>query len=178
MVSLTPPTLTTLCPDQAGTPNRQQKTRGLRSAAGVRVVGCTTIMVSAHGRARHPWLTGTAGWMYTAATRYILGVRTGFDGLMIDPCIPATWPGFRITRQGRGATYHITVQNPYGLQKGVQSATPNGQPGEFPIPPPAAGAGRPPSLEPPWGRKRPSAPPRGVQAFPPAPGKSPKPLPH
>ncbi len=24
---------------------------------------------TAHGRARHPWLTGTAGWMYTAATR-------------------------------------------------------------------------------------------------------------
>ena len=94
---------------------------------------------TAHGRARHPWLTGTAGWMYTAATRYILGVRTGFDGLMIDPCIPATWPGFRITRQWRGATYHITVQNPYGVQKGVQSATLNGQPVEFPIPPAAVG---------------------------------------
>ena len=24
---------------------------------------------TAHGRARHPWLTGTAGWAYTAATR-------------------------------------------------------------------------------------------------------------
>ena len=33
---------------------------------------------TAYGRARHPWLTGTAGWMYTAATRYILGVRLSF----------------------------------------------------------------------------------------------------
>lgn len=93
----------------------------------------------AHGRARHPWLTGTAGWAYTAATRHILGVRTGFDGLVIDPCIPAAWPGFRMTRQWRGATYHITVQNPNGVQKGVQSVTLNGQLLEFPIPPAAVG---------------------------------------
>ena len=68
----------------------------------------------------------------------ILGVRTGFDGLVIDPCIPAAWPGFRMTRQWRGATYHIVVQNPHGVQKGVQSATLNGQPVDFPIPPQAA----------------------------------------
>ena len=65
---------------------------------------------TAHGRARHPWLTGTAGWMYTAVTKHILGVKVGFDGLTVDPCIPADWPEFSVTRQWRGATYHITVQ--------------------------------------------------------------------
>jgi len=43
---------------------------------------------TAYGRARHPWLTGSAGWNYTAVTRWILGVRPGFDGLIVDPCIP------------------------------------------------------------------------------------------
>ena len=27
------------------------------------------------GKAQNPWLTGTAGWMYTAVTKWILGVR-------------------------------------------------------------------------------------------------------
>ncbi len=79
-----------------------------------------------HGRARHPWLTGTAGWAYTAATKYILGIRLGFDNMVIDPCIPSDWPGFTISRQWRGATYNITIENPNGVQKGVQSMTVNG----------------------------------------------------
>ena len=40
------------------------------------------------GRAQNPWLTGTAGWMYTAATKWILGVRPTLAGLVVDPCIP------------------------------------------------------------------------------------------
>ena len=75
---------------------------------------------TAHGRARHPWLTGTAGWMYTAATQYILGIRPAYDGLLVDPCIPGVWDGFEVTRQWRGATYHIQVHNPEHVEKGVR----------------------------------------------------------
>lgn len=28
-----------------------------------------------------------------AATRYMLGIRPGFGGLTVDPCIPADWDG-------------------------------------------------------------------------------------
>jgi N,N'-diacetylchitobiose phosphorylase len=90
---------------------------------------------TAYGRARHPWLTGTAGWMYTAVTKHILGVKVGFDGLTVGPCIPADWPEFSVTRQWRGATYQITVHNPDGVQKGVRSVALNGQPAQFPLPP-------------------------------------------
>lgn len=79
-----------------------------------------------HGRANHPWLTGTSGWAYFAVTNFILGIQTGFNGLTIDPCIPTTWPGFEVTRQWRGATYHIKVENPQHVSKGVQSMTLNG----------------------------------------------------
>ena len=89
---------------------------------------------TAFGRARHPWLTGTAGWMYTAATRYILGIQTEFDGLVVDPCIPGDWSGFQVSRQLRGATYEIDVRNPNGVEKGVQSVTLNGRPIAGPVP--------------------------------------------
>ncbi len=82
---------------------------------------------TAHGRARHPWLTGSAGWAYHAVTHWILGVRPGFAGLTIDPCIPADWKEFEISRQWRGAAYHIKVTNPSGVQKGVRSIKLNGK---------------------------------------------------
>lgn len=81
---------------------------------------------TSHGKANHPWLTGSSGWAYFAATNWILGVRLSFDGLIIDPCIPTSWPEFRIQRQWRGATFNIHVQNPEHVSKGIKSITLNG----------------------------------------------------
>ncbi|UCD74812.1 MAG: hypothetical protein JSV91_13615 [Phycisphaerales bacterium] len=90
---------------------------------------CQFIMGKAHelhGRARHPWLTGSAGWFLRAATRWILGVHPTIDGLIIDPCIPKEWEEFQVTRKWRGATYRISVTNPLGVEKGVRSVLLNG----------------------------------------------------
>ncbi|MBP3637985.1 MAG: N,N'-diacetylchitobiose phosphorylase [Clostridia bacterium] len=76
---------------------------------------------TAHGRARHPFMTGSAGWAYYAATRYMLGIRPAFDGLTVDPCIPTEWDGFDALRTWRGATYDIHVENPDHVQKGVKT---------------------------------------------------------
>jgi N,N'-diacetylchitobiose phosphorylase len=95
---------------------------------------------TAFGRARHPWLTGSGGWNYTAVTRWILGVRLGFDGMIVDPCIPGDWNEFRVTRQWRGATFKITVRNPNGVQKGVTATTLNGKLVQGPIKPQPAGS--------------------------------------
>ncbi len=94
---------------------------------------------SAHGRARHPWLTGTAGWFYIAATQFMLGVRLSFHGLIIDPCIPADWRDFQVQRQWRDATYLITVKNPDGVMQGIKSVRMNGRKSQCPIPPQPAG---------------------------------------
>jgi len=91
------------------------------------------------GLARNSWLTGAASWSYQAATQYILGIRPTYDGLQIDPCIPAQWPGFRITRHYRGAIYQIEVRNPEGVSKGTCTIEIDGQPIEgntVPILPP------------------------------------------
>ncbi len=85
---------------------------------------------TAHGRARHPFMTGSARWSYYAATRYILGIRPEMDSLTIDPCIPASWDGFKAVRKWRSATYHIDVVNPDHVQKGVKSLTVDGRPVE------------------------------------------------
>jgi cellobiose phosphorylase len=78
------------------------------------------------GLARNSWLSGTASWMYQAATQYILGVQPTYDGLRIDPCIPAAWDGFTVTRRFRGATYAINVTNPAHVNRGVQSVLVDG----------------------------------------------------
>jgi len=78
------------------------------------------------GEAKNSWLTGTAAWNYYAITQFILGIKPGYEGLEIDPCIPADWKGFRITRKFRGATYHIEIKNS-GVMKGVKRLKVNGE---------------------------------------------------
>ena len=51
----------------------------------------------------------------------MLGVRPDYRGLVIDPCIPREWDGFTMTRVFRGATYHIRVENPSHVEKGVKA---------------------------------------------------------
>ena len=82
---------------------------------------------TAHGRARHPWLTGTASWCYVAATKYILGIQPTYDGLKIDPCIPSDWDKFEVEREWRGAKYKIKIINPQGVEKGIKSISLNGE---------------------------------------------------
>ena len=89
---------------------------------------------TAYGRARHPWLTGSAGWAYFAATHYILGIRAALKGLVVDPCIPSGWDGFEVKRRWRKAEYHITVRNPDHISKGIKSVFLNGEPVKGPIP--------------------------------------------
>ena len=95
---------------------------------------------TAFGRARHPWLTGSGGWSYTAATKWILGIRPGFEGLIIDPCIPAEWEEFSVVRQWRGASFDITVKNPQHVEHGVRTLTVDGKDHTGPIPVHPAGA--------------------------------------
>ena len=95
---------------------------------------------TAFGRSRHPWLTGSGGWNYTAVTRWMLGIRLSFLGLIVDPCIPSDWKEFEVVRQWRGATFEIQVRNPEGVEKGVRSVSLNGQRVEGAIPPQAAGS--------------------------------------
>ena len=78
------------------------------------------------GEAKNSWLTGTAAWNWAAITMHILGIRPDFNGLLVDPCIPTEWDGFKVKRQFRGANLNIEVKNPNHVSKGVQQITIDG----------------------------------------------------
>ena len=82
---------------------------------------------TAYGRARHPFMTGSGGWAYFSATRYILGIQPQYNTLTVDPCIPSEWNEFFVQRVWRNATFHIKVENPDGVMKGVKEMYLDGQ---------------------------------------------------
>lgn len=79
------------------------------------------------GIGRNSWLSGTAAWTLVAASQYILGIKAGYDRLIVDPCIPSGWKGFTATRTYRGAMYRIEVQNANGVCKGVKKVLVDGR---------------------------------------------------
>lgn len=79
------------------------------------------------GRGGWSWYTGSAGWMFKVSTEWILGIRPAYDGLIIDPCIPAKWNGFKIKRVFRGVTYLIEVENPEHVEKGIKKILVDGK---------------------------------------------------
>ncbi len=70
------------------------------------------------GEGKNSWLTGTAAWNFYAVSQAMLGVKPQYDGLMIDPCLPASLTDVKIHRLFRGNSYEITVHNLSGGEKG------------------------------------------------------------
>jgi len=91
------------------------------------------------------WLSGTVAWTYHVLTQYVPGVRPELDGLRIDPCIPAAWPGFTVERVYRGKRIRVRVENPHhtaihkdGSEMYAEVAHINDGPAGAPAPPPFA----------------------------------------
>jgi cellobiose phosphorylase len=80
------------------------------------------------GEAKNSWLTGTAAWNFVAISQWILGIRPEHGGLRIDPCVPADWGSFSVTRRFRGATYRIAVQKTPGVSGRVSRLQVDGRP--------------------------------------------------
>ncbi len=79
------------------------------------------------GQAKNSWLTGTAAWTFYAASQGILGIKPEFDGLKIDPCLPAFLTDLKLTRKFRGSTYSIHMLNRAGGEKGRVRVTVDGR---------------------------------------------------
>ncbi|MFH1776070.1 MAG: hypothetical protein ABH952_00685 [Candidatus Omnitrophota bacterium] len=80
-----------------------------------------------YGEGAFTWITGSSGWAFMAITEWILGIRRDYQGLLIDPVIPAYWKGFKVKRVFRGDTYEINVKNPRGVEKGVRQIIVDGE---------------------------------------------------
>jgi cellobiose phosphorylase len=79
------------------------------------------------GLANVSWLTGTASWMYIAATQYILGIRPELEGLRIDPCLPSDWEDIVVERVFRKSRIIINIKKEKGICRGVITLKVNGR---------------------------------------------------
>ena len=72
------------------------------------------------------WYTGSAAWLFRVGSEWLLGIRPEWEGLRVDPCIPASWDEFHVKRRFRNATYEISVRNPRHVSSGVSKMTLDG----------------------------------------------------
>ena len=82
------------------------------------------------GRGGWTWYTGSAGWMYRAGIEGILGLRRDGEFLVVDPCIPAEWPGFEATVTVGSFCCSISVVNASHHSRPIIHATLDGLPVE------------------------------------------------
>jgi cyclic beta-1,2-glucan synthetase len=88
------------------------------------VVCADVYSAEAHvGRGGWTWYTGSAGWMYRAASEGILGIHLRGSSLLVDPCIPKGWSGFEFTYKYGSSRYHVAVENPRGVSSGIIRAS-------------------------------------------------------
>jgi len=91
------------------------------------VVAADVYSVPPHeGRGGWTWYTGAAGWMHRAGVEGILGIRREGEVLILDPCIPAEWPGFEARVVLGAARYAIQVESPGRRCAGISSAVLDG----------------------------------------------------
>lgn len=62
------------------------------------------------GQSISGWITGTASWMFRAVIEYFAGVKPGYHGLEIHPCLPSTWDHLHAIRHLRGRIYEIDIR--------------------------------------------------------------------
>jgi cyclic beta-1,2-glucan synthetase len=86
------------------------------------------------GRGGWTWYTGSAGWMYRVGLEAILGLRLRNGSLEIDPCIPRAWDRYEIVFKAPRAEYHIAVENPRHVNRGVSSIEFDGSVISGPVP--------------------------------------------
>lgn len=79
------------------------------------------------GEGKNSWLTGTAAWNWITITQAILGIKPSYEGIEVDPCIPAALKEYHVHREFRDSVFEITVKNPDGRQYGVKSLVVDGQ---------------------------------------------------
>ena len=69
------------------------------------------------GRSSGHWGTGTVAWYYRTAITELLGVRGEFEGLRLDPQLPAKWNHAKMWREFRGAQFNITIKRSRAVKK-------------------------------------------------------------
>ncbi|MDX2146170.1 MAG: glycosyl transferase family 36 [Planctomycetota bacterium] len=59
------------------------------------------------GRAGWTWYTGSAAWLNRVSLEWVLGIRPTWEGLLVDPCPPASLGKVDVTRTWRGRRIRV-----------------------------------------------------------------------
>jgi len=62
------------------------------------------------GKSSHGYGTGTVAWFYRIMIECLFGLHSGFDGLRVDPQLPAAWDRASIRLPFRGAVYDVEIK--------------------------------------------------------------------
>jgi cyclic beta-1,2-glucan synthetase len=74
------------------------------------------------GRGGWTWYTGSAAWMYRIGVEWMLGITRHAASLLVEPCIPAAWPGYEVSYRHGSSRYRVIVENPERRSGGVVRA--------------------------------------------------------
>lgn len=74
------------------------------------------------GISSNVYSTGTASWLMWIVHEQILGIKAGYDGVMVEPVLPKEWNGAKAVKNFGGAVYDITI-----TRTGERSTVVNGQ---------------------------------------------------
>ncbi len=106
-------TLKKIMPDSGKNPSMQS------GAEPYVFTNCYATHPGYYGKSYQSWTTGTSAWAMMGLYEGVMGVKGDYDGLKIEPCFPKEWEYGELTRQFRGAEYHIVVRNPEHVEKGT-----------------------------------------------------------
>jgi cyclic beta-1,2-glucan synthetase len=79
------------------------------------------------GRGGWTWYTGSASWLYRAAVETLLGLTVRGQSLTFDPRIPEGWHDFEVEYRHGSSLYRCRVENPIGVEQGLQEVWLDGQ---------------------------------------------------
>ena len=114
-------TLKKIMPDSEKNPSSQS------GAEPYVFTNCYSTHPKYYGKSYWSWTTGTSAWAMKGLYEGIMGVKHDYEGLRIEPCFPAAWESAEVTRQFRGATYHVVISNPDGIENGKAAITVDGK---------------------------------------------------
>lgn len=114
-------TLKKIVPDSSENPSTQS------GAEPYVFTNCYSTNPGYYGKSYQSWTTGTSAWCLMGLYEGILGVKADYEGLRVEPCLPADWDGAELTRRFRGADYHIVIRNPESREHGALVITVDGK---------------------------------------------------
>lgn len=103
-------TLKKIMPDSEKNPSMQS------GAEPYVFTNCYSTHPGYYGKSYQSWTTGTSAWCLMGLYEGIMGVKSDYEGLRIEPCFPAGWEYGEVTRHFRGADYHVVIRNPKHLE--------------------------------------------------------------